>query len=245
MSFAPLAPLRLAAGVVVAGALASSAAAAPAPHPDFTGFWELRGDSKPEPAPRPALQPDVAARVRAAAAATAARMAKGILYPPGAPLCVYRGVFGALGDSAPTNILQTPREIAMFWESTAAPRHIYMDGRAWPDPKTLVASTNGYSIGHWEGDALVVETRGFDPRHGQSPPGGRTLESRQTERWKLVDGGKKLQVEFTFVDPAIYTQPYKLTWTYYRDPPDTYAAELVCDASDPKQALSVVPPPQE
>jgi hypothetical protein len=213
-------------------------------HPDLTGFWEVRDDSKPE-GERPSLQPDVAAANKAAGAARAAQFAKGILYPPGAALCTHRGIFGNFGDSAPTHILQTPREIAMFWESTGTARHIYMDGRPWPDPKTWQASTTGYSLGHWEGNTLVVETRGFDPRHGQPEGGGRTLKTRLLERYNLVDGGKKLAITFTLTDPAIWTKPYTYTWTYYRDPPDTYAGELVCDASDPKQARSVVPPPQD
>jgi hypothetical protein len=229
---------------VAVSALSSSggAFAAPAAHPDLSGFWEVRDDSKP-PSTAP-LTPEVAARAKAQAEATAARMAKGILYPPGAPLCVHRGVVGAMGDSAPTNIIQTDREIAMLWEATAAPRHIYMDGRAWPDPKTLQSGTNGYSIGHWEGPVLVVETRGFDPRHGQGAAGGKTLKTRLVEHYRLIDKGTKMAVEFTWTDPAIYTKPYTYTWTYYRDPPDTYAAELICDASDPKQALSVIPPSQ-
>jgi hypothetical protein len=221
---------------------AGHAMAATAAHPDLSGFWELRDDSK-QPAPAP-VTPEVAARVKAAAAETAARMARGQLYAPGAPLCTHRGIFGGLGDSAPTNIIQSPREIAMFWEATAAPRHIYMDGRAWPNPATLQASTTGYSLGHWEGDTLVVETRGFDPRHGQYPQGGVTSKTRLVERYRLIEGGAKLAVEFTWTDPAIYTKPYSFTWTYYRDPPETFAAELVCDASDPKQALSVIPPTQ-
>ncbi|MBX3563584.1 MAG: hypothetical protein KF730_03300 [Sphingomonas sp.] len=207
--------------------------------PELTGFWELRDDSKE--AIEPDLTPTAAERWKKLLALRLSITEHGNPFPKDWPHCSNRGNLGGMGDSAPMAIVQSPREIAIFFETNAAPRHIYMDGRDWPDPKTLEASTAGYSIGRWEGDTLVVESRGFHATRGQPAPGGYTFKTRTTERWKLIDGGQKLQLRWTFEEPAVYVKPYTFTWTYYRAPKDTYGSELLCDASDPAQSKTVEP----
>src|SRR5215510_5374890 len=105
-------------------------------------------------------------------------------------------------------ILQTPTAIAMLNDDLTY-RVIFMDGRELesnPAPSWM-----GYSVGHWEGDALVVDSNGFNDktwlsRYGQS----HTEALRVRERWRRADVGH-LQVEVTFTDPAAYAKPWGFT----------------------------------
>ena len=60
----------------------------------------------------------------------------------------------------PRKIVQTPQEVLIIYEANSGLRQIFTDGRAWPggDPEPW---SYGYSIGHWDGDTLVVETTGY------------------------------------------------------------------------------------
>src|SRR5437667_12062987 len=59
-------------------------------------------------------------------------------------------------------IIVTPQEIVMLTETADPPRQIHMDGR--PLPKSPDPTWMGYSVGHWEGDTLVVDTSGLNDR---------------------------------------------------------------------------------
>src|SRR4030095_13850942 len=67
----------------------------------------------------------------------------------------------------PIAMMQLPTAIFMGRGSLSRVRVIYLDGRAHTDPDIVVRSFNGESIGRWEGDTLVVETKNFtaDPHH--------------------------------------------------------------------------------
>ncbi len=93
-------------------------------------------------------------------------------------------------------------------------RHIWTDGRQ--HPAKLVPSSSGHSIGHWEGETLVVDTVGV--RGGQWITGqGMTLSGKThfTERWSQLDKDR-LQAEVTIDDPEQFTKPYVLTRQFKR-----------------------------
>jgi hypothetical protein len=147
--------------------------------------------------------------------------------------------------SAAWDLFQTKDEIMQAAEVHTFPRHIYLDGRKHPSPDRLVPTINGHSIGHWEGDTLVVDTVGFSGGGG-TPGGGRVGKNTHlTERFKLIEGGKKLSVVFTWEDSSIYTKPHTYALEYYKSDPGTYAYEETCHADDPKQSGSVVAPGQK
>jgi hypothetical protein len=84
-------------------------------------------------------------------------------------------------------IVQTPSMIVMLYEETpSVPRQIFLDGREPPgDPNR---SWLGYSVGHWEGEELVVETSGFTNRTWLDALGHPHSESlRLTERFRRKD----------------------------------------------------------
>ncbi len=67
-----------------------------------------------------------------------------------------------MDDGAPIDIRQSAKEIAIASQSNLPVRHIYMDGRQHPSIDTFDPTTLGNSIGRWSGDALVVDTIGFN-----------------------------------------------------------------------------------
>ena len=138
--------------------------------------------------------------------------------PMSIPFLSFRGL---------SRFVQTPGLMVILYESPNSPhRTIFMDGRALPkdpDPTWL-----GYSVGHWEGDTLVVNSVGFNDRGWLDVGGNPQTESlRLTERYRRPDFGH-LQLEITFEDPKTFTQPFTLRMekTYTAD---TEIFEDVCE----------------
>jgi len=106
-------------------------------------------------------------------------------------------------------IVQTPKEMVILHEFNAAYREIYMDGRPLPvDPNP---TWNGYSIAHWDGDVLVIETNGIRDDMWLDIAGSPITESAKvTERLKRLNFGV-MQVEVTVDDPKAYTKPWTVT----------------------------------
>jgi hypothetical protein len=95
-------------------------------------------------------------------------------------------------------------------------RVFYMDGRA--HPKDLDPSYFGHSVGHWEGDTLVVDTVGFNERFWLTREGiPHTELLRLTERFTRLDFDT-LKYEATIDDPGAYTKPWSGGWLIYWTP---------------------------
>jgi hypothetical protein len=102
--------------------------------------------------------------------------------------------------------VQTPRRIFIFYENTHQWRAIWMDGREIPSDSEQLWM--GYSVGHWDGDDLVVETAGFNDKTWLDVRGHPHSESlKLTERYHRPDP-QHLQISFTIDDPKMYTS----TW---------------------------------
>ena len=123
--------------------------------------------------------------------------------------------------------LQTPTAVAILNDDLSY-RVIHMDGReleADPFP-----SWAGYSVGHWDGDTLVVDSAGFNDRTWVSRFGVSHTEAlRITERYRRPDFGH-LQVEVTFTDPGAFTKPWNIT-VNMELAADTEMIETVCERS--------------
>jgi hypothetical protein len=78
-------------------------------------------------------------------------------------------------------------------------------------PANLKPSMHGYSVGHWEGDTLVIETTGYDPRSQFNDGFTHGPNLKSVERYKVVEGGKILEKTFTYTDPDALTEPYTFT----------------------------------
>lgn len=117
--------------------------------------------------------------------------------------CLPAGPRGAT-DVPFAKFIQTPQLITLLFEPLSY-RQIHMDGRALPrDPNP---TWMGYSIGHWDGDTLVVTSSGFNDRTFLDGEGHRHTEAlRMTERYTRRTFGH-MDVEVTFEDPKAYGKP--------------------------------------
>ena len=128
------------------------------------------------------------------------------------------------GGGGPARILQTPAIVAILYEDLTY-RQIFLDGRALPkDPNP---SWMGYSIGHWDGDTLVVESAGFKDRSWLDMGGHPHTEALRTiERYRRTDFGH-MQVQVSFDDPKAYSAPWTISYPVSLAP-DTEMLEYVC-----------------
>ena len=206
---------------------------APAPRsaggkPDLTGIWQA---GRAGPAGQYGFDYDVTQNLAAGALTPWARTVRqqrvqdfrkdsplAHCLPVSVPFLEFRGL---------SRIVQTPGLIVILHDSPNSPhRSIFMDGRELPkDPNPTWL---GYSVGHWEGDTLVVNSVGFNDRGWLDVGGNPQTESlRLTERFRRPDFGH-LELEMTFDDPKTFTAPFTLRMvkTYSAD---TEILEDVCE----------------
>jgi hypothetical protein len=111
--------------------------------------------------------------------------------------------------SEPIKIVQAPRLTMILYEVGNMHRQIYTDGRELPKEFDLPAYL-GYSVGHWDGDTLIVETAGFNDKTPLDTAGHPHSEAlRVIERYRRRDFGH-LDVDMTFDDPKMYTRPFTI-----------------------------------
>lgn len=216
---------------------------APAPRttdgkPDLSGIWQLEARCPPE-----GCQDYPGA---AEFANFGARLPGGLPYQPWAAAlvkersaqlgrddpvawCRPAGALRLLTFPPPRKLLQLPAVVVILSERDVTFRQIFTDGR--PLPKDPEPSWNGYSVGKWQGDILVVETIGLRDgiwldRNG-SPM---TDAAKITERFRRVNFGR-LEIEVTVDDAKAYTKPWTVTLNQNLLP-DTELLEYRCNDNE-------------
>jgi len=107
--------------------------------------------------------------------------------------------------------LQMPGLFVILSERDVTYRQIFLDGRPLPEDPT--PTFNGYSVGRWEGDSLVVTSNGFRDGTWIDRNGSPMSDAAKlTERFRRVNFGR-LDVEVTLDDPKVYTRPWTVTLT--------------------------------
>ena len=136
------------------------------------------------------------------------------------------------GGGGPARILQTPQMIAILYEDLSY-RQIFLDGRRLPkDPNP---TWMGYSVGHWDGDTLVVESAGFNDRSWLDMGGHPHTEALHlTERYHRTTFGH-MDVQVTFEDPKAYSKPWTISFGV-NFAPDTDMLEYVCAENEKDRA---------
>jgi hypothetical protein len=112
------------------------------------------------------------------------------------------------------SILQSPTEVVMLFSGNAETRHVRLNSPHAANPKS---SWYGESVGHYEGDTLVVDTIGLNDKtfldNYRTP---HTDKLHVTERWRLIEDGKKLEILITIDDPGTFNQPWQALRQYDR-----------------------------
>jgi hypothetical protein len=115
--------------------------------------------------------------------------------------------------------------IVVLYEAFNHYRQILMDGR--PFPNDAQPTWLGYSVGKWEGDTVVVETRGFNDETWLDDGGHPHTEALHvTERMRRRDFGH-MEIAVTVDDPKAYYKPWGVTIPYHLLP-DTELIESIC-----------------
>ncbi len=130
-------------------------------------------------------------------------------WPTGVPSFMAYG-----GGAYATYFLQTPKEVWIIFSGEQEVRRIYLDVPHTANPKP---SWYGESVGHYEGDTLVIDTIGQNDKTFVDP--FRTPHSEKlhvVERWRMVDDGRMMDVTITVDDPDIYYQPWSGVRRYRR-----------------------------
>jgi hypothetical protein len=130
--------------------------------------------------------------------------------------CMPDGMPGILLHGVAFEFMNTPGRVTMITENGEL-RRIYTDGRAHPPEREWYTAMSGHSIGHWDGDTLVVDTVGMDTRAMVFLVNAIQV-TRQThivERMKLKDH-ETLQIDTTITDPVLFSAPYSYSLTYVR-----------------------------
>jgi hypothetical protein len=126
----------------------------------------------------------------------------------------------------PWEIVQIPGRVLMFFEEQHIWREIWTDGR--PLPKDPDPSWLGYSVGHWEGDTLVVETIGFNDKEWVDLYGNpRTSTTHLTERYRRLNHDT-LEQQIIIEDPKVYTKPWVSPPKLHKLEPGWEIAEWFC-----------------
>jgi hypothetical protein len=143
--------------------------------------------------------------------------------------CLPQGVPKIDAAPAPWKIVQTPRFIVIAYEAFNLWRQIFLDGRQ------VAADVNpswmGYSVGKWDGDVLVVDSKGFNGKAWLDQLGRPSTDALHViERFQRKDFGN-MNLQITIDDPKAYTRP----WTVIEDVhllPDTELLEFICNENN-------------
>jgi len=204
-------------------------------HPDFSGYWELRFDSFNVPR----------AQLTTAAQAALERQRKKDL--DAVRGCINIGMPAVMNDHSTLDIRQSPTVIGVVAKSPSSTRYIYTDGRKHPDADELESTTNGHSIGRWNGETLLVDTVGLNDRGITAIPGGgyRTSKSHLVEQYRLSGDGQQLLVTFTWTDAAVFRMPHSYAFRYYKVPSISEPRVINCIPNDADRArfLTEAPAP--
>lgn len=197
--------------------------------PDFSGVWNpdwslLFGGAGGRLPVQPQLTPEAQAKLdafRARQAAEGVSQAAQIrCLPPGMP--------GIMRLPYPIEFVFSPGRVTIFAETYSQARRIHTDGRELPDDPDFLF--NGTSVGHWDGDTLLVDTVGFSPlvEYVAGVPHGEQMHIHE-KFW--LEAPDVLRVETTITDPGVLEEPFVQQLAYKKEP-TWEIREYVCEENN-------------
>ena len=221
--------------------------AAEDPH-DFSGVWQAFAAI---PALAPNAVPDLTPEGEIRVADFAARYPNPV---EPAAYCVPAGVPDMMTTPrGSVEIVQAFSQVTLLGANGQV-RRVFLDDRSFPEAPS--ATSAGYSVGHWENDTLVIETRFLDellsgrwPRTSGMVVNERMTKLRRGQVTAVPDTGAEtavrddyvLEVALTFTDPELYREPQMLT-VYFQHLTDAALPAQTCAAELWRQALDAANP---
>ena len=141
--------------------------------------------------------------------------------------CMSDGLIRMSHGPFDVEVLNAGNRIVMLYEDMHEIRRVYLD-RDFPDSIGSLNQSMGYSIGHWEGSTLVVETRGLKRSVWDAPGMPISPDAIFTERWYLDDSGV-LHIEFSMNDPENYQRPVLMHQIRTKQPDNAEVSPYSCD----------------
>jgi hypothetical protein len=213
---------------VLGGALALALLDAPAArageqHPDFSGIYMPGPGRTQTPNPLPFTAKAKAMHEAYVGSFTDDDDPGYYCIAPGMPRAIWGAPFGI-------EVFHRPQDVTIFWEGYNQYRKIWIDG--YPRPEPQVPTQMGYSVGHWEGEVLVVETTYLKeyPYMNRTPTSdAATIHERIWKETREVNGEQRtfLVNELVLTDPKLYTEPVKVRAQLVATP-DTAILEYSC-----------------
>jgi hypothetical protein len=161
--------------------------------------------------------------------------------------CMPDGMPSMMMGMFPMEVLQAPGDIAIVEEAFRQIRHIYLDQKQIAPITDAEPGFWGHSVGHWEGDTLVVNTIGIKNYvRLEAVPHSDQMQINERIRPLSPD---MFQDAITVSDPVYLTQPWSFTWAYKRDP-GYRMLEYVCednreDSAGDQQQLKLFQNPRQ
>jgi len=141
--------------------------------------------------------------------------------------CVSDGMIRMSHGPFDIEVLDAGNRIIMLHQDMNEVRRIFLD-RDFPEGVENMNRSMGYSIGHWEGSTLIIETRGLKRGVWDAPGMPISTDAIFTERWYL-DDQDTLHIEFSMTDPENYHRPALMHQVRYRQPDDKEIPPYACD----------------
>jgi hypothetical protein len=214
-----------------AGMACAQAIYNPPPAQNFEGVWLIQGDHSAIKTLEGKLPPMNRAAAARYMAAVKSRQA-------GKPdfdtiqTCKPHGFPRILFAAYPIEVLQEPKQITFIHEIHHMPRMVYLD-MTLPKLDDLDPNWMGQSVGHWDGDTLVIESQGFNDLTTLDTAGlPHTTAMHVSERIRKLDTDT-LEDVITIADPKTFTKPWSTRVTYRRQP-GLRLKEYVCTDSNPE-----------
>jgi hypothetical protein len=215
------------AGLAAAAVIAVFASAANAKEaaPDLNGiYYTARPPMKLEPIDGPIPLTDAG---RMALAADAPLVAATKAQPAGVHMeaCTPAGPTRILEQPYPLQVVQKGNTIVLIWEQNHIFERVYLDQQP---PADVDDSYMGFSVGHWDGSTLVIDSSHFNAKTFLDDNGlPHTADMKVERRLRKVQNGKALEITVKVTDPAVYSRPWTIR-AVLPARPDTEIEEYVC-----------------
>ncbi len=202
--------------------------------PDWQGIWQLDWEHNLSLLGGMSPEEDLTPKAEAEYTSFISKQKFGEDVQPQTANCLPPGMPQIMTQPYPIEFLFNPGKVVILIEAYEQERTVYTDGRPHPEASTLAPTFQGDSIGHWDGDTLVVDTVGVLPDTGPGPHTGGGIASgvshdvamRIIERIREVDHDH-MQITRTIIDPPVLVKPWTVTLPYVREKGDLL--EYVCE----------------